>query len=43
MADMQMRIIRKKLDKRAQKNKQRKLLQKQQQEDNGEATFYVFV
>ncbi|XP_056611437.1 ATP-dependent RNA helicase DDX18 [Triplophysa dalaica] len=34
MADMQMRIIRKKLDKRAQKNKQRKLLQKQQQEDN---------
>lgn len=36
MADMQMKILRKKIQKRSEKNKQRKLLQSQKEEENSE-------
>ncbi len=42
MADMQMKILRKKIQKRNDKNKQRKLLRVQkEEEDNGEGDFYL--
>ncbi len=40
MADMQMKILRKKIQKRNDKNKQRKLLRAQkEEEENGEGDF----